>query len=180
MWRDQVEAVLEDLDSLLAAGSAAEVVDLSELARQGLSDSVGLVDDSDGHDCGLFELGMARHLKACRRVPPDPDVLASKLLRWALEFELDRYVSAVGDEAPVIGEEELTAYRPPAEKRWAEATTLTAGDDPRERLTDRFRIRTVMEYLAVTTGGLDERMEGWPATCRRPEQLRGPARSRSR
>jgi hypothetical protein len=48
---------------------------------------------------------MALHLDACRQARPDPVVLAEKLVRWALEYELDRYLGAVGDYAPVLGDD---------------------------------------------------------------------------
>jgi len=158
-WRYDVEAVLDDLDALLEAGFAAEVVELAELALAELNDSVGHVDDSDGHLYDLFERTMALHLAACRQAPPDPDVLAEKLFRWALEFELDRYLGAIGDYAPVLGGDGLATYRTLAEEHWADVPTLSAGNDPRDGFTDRFRIRTIMEHLAAATGGLDELLE---------------------
>ena len=158
-WRDDVEAVLDDLDALLGSGFAAEVVELAELALVELNDSVGHVDDSDGHLYDLFERTMALHLAACRQAPPDPDVLAEKLFHWALHFELDRYLGAVGDYAPVLGDDGLVTYRTLAEEHWADVPTLSAGNHPRDGFTDRFRIRTIREHLAAATGGLDELLE---------------------
>lgn len=158
-WRHEVEAVLDDLDALLESGFAAEVVELAEMVLVELNGSVGHVDDSDGHLYELFERAMALHLAACRQAPPDPDALAEKLFRWALDFELDRYLGAIGDYAPVLGDDGLAAYRALAEAQWADLPTLTPGDDPRDRFTDRFRIRTIMEQLAVATGGLDDLLE---------------------
>ena len=158
-WRHEVEAVLDDLDALLESGFAAEVVELAELVLVELNGSVGHVDDSDGHLYELFERAMALHLDACRHARPDPDALAEKLFLWALEFELDRYLGAVGDYAPVLGDDGLAAYRTLAEEHWADVPTLTPGDDPRDGFTDRFRIRTIMEQLAAATGGLDELLE---------------------
>lgn len=158
-WRDGVERVLDDLDALLASGSAAQVVDLAESVLTELDGSVGHVDDSDGHLYELFERTMTLHLDACGRARPDPVALAEKLFHWALEFELDRYLGAVGDYAAVLGEDGLAAYRALAEQRWVGAPTLTPGDDVRHGFTDRFRIRTVMESLAAATGGLDELLE---------------------
>jgi uncharacterized Zn finger protein len=102
---------------------------------------------------------MALHLDACRQARPDPVVLAEKLVRWALEYELDRYLGAVGDYAPVLGDDGLAAYRALAEEHWAGVPTLSPGDDRREGFTDRFRIRTIMEHLAAATGGLEELLE---------------------
>ncbi len=158
-WRDEVEAVLADLDALLESGFAAEVVDLAEVALGELNGSVGHVDDSDGHLYDLFERAMALHLDACRHARPDPVILAEKLVRWALEYELDRYLGAVSDYAPVLGDDGLAAYRTLAEEHWAGVPTLSPGDDRREGFTDRFRIRTIMEHLAAATGGLDELLE---------------------
>ena len=158
-WRHEVEAVLDELDGLLESGFAAEVVDLAELVLVALNDSVGHVDDSDGHLYDLFERTMALHLAACRQAPPDPVLLAQKLFGWALEFELDRYLGAIGDYVSVLGPEGLAAYRALAEEQWADVPTLTRGDDLRDRFTDRFRIRTIMEQLAAATGGLDELLE---------------------
>jgi hypothetical protein len=158
-WRHDVEAVLDDLDGLLESGFGVEVVDLAELALVELNDSVGHIDDSDGHLYDLFERTMALHLAACRQAPPDPDVLAEKLFRWALHFELDSYLGAVGDYAAVLGDDGLAAYRTLAEEHWADVPPLTTGDDPRNGFTDRFRIRTIMEHLAAATGGLDDLLE---------------------
>ncbi len=164
-WRHEVEAVIDDLDALMESGFTAEVVELAELTLEELDASVGHLDDSDGHLSELFERAMALHLEACRQAPPDPAVLAGKLLRWALGFELDRYLSAVGDYAPVRGDDGLAAYRALAEQPWAEVPTLTAGDASRDGSTDWFRIRTVMEHLAATTGGLDALVEVVARDC---------------
>ena len=158
-WRHEVEAVLDDLNALLESGFAAEVVGLAELVLVELDGSVGHVDDSDGHLYELFERAMTLHLAACRHARPDPVVLAEKLFRWALEFELDRYLGAIGDYAPVLGDDGLNVYRALAEQHWAEVPTLTPGDNPRDGFAHRFRIHTIMERLAAATGGLDELLE---------------------
>ncbi|MBW3603652.1 MAG: hypothetical protein KY460_01880 [Actinobacteria bacterium] len=154
-WAHDVEAVIDAVDELLAAGFAAETVALAETMLAELNDSVNYVDDSDGHLDGLFESAADLHLRACEQARPDPVALAGRLLDWALSWELDGFLYAVGDYAEVLGSAGLAAYRQLAEQRWAQIPALGPGDDHH----DRFAITTVMEHLAETTGGLDALLE---------------------
>lgn len=158
-WAHDVEAVIDAVDELLAAGFAAETVTLAETILAELNDSVNYVDDSGGHLDGLFETAADLHLRACQRARPDPVALAGRLLHWALSWELDGFLYAVGDYAEVLGGAGLAAYRQLAEQRWAQIPALGPGDDPRVDHHDRFAITTVMEHLAETTGGLDALLE---------------------
>jgi hypothetical protein len=155
-WAHDVNMVIDEVDELLAAGFAADAVELTETILESLDNSVGSVDDSDGHLYGLFERAADLHLRACRQAPPDPVALAERLLQWATSWELDGFLGAIGDYAPVLGETGLAAYRARAEERWAKIPALGPGDGARY---DRFAITRVMEELAEATGGLDELLD---------------------
>jgi uncharacterized Zn finger protein len=158
-WRRDVESVIDKVEDLLAAGSAAEAVELAETVLGHLNDSVGQVDDADGHLHELFEATMALHLRACRQAQPDPVALAERLFGWATEWELDLFLGAIRAYAPVLGDVGLAAYRKVAEQRWEEVPAVGPDDLSRAEFGTRFRITTVMEHLAETTGGLDELLE---------------------
>jgi uncharacterized Zn finger protein len=154
-WRERVEAVLDDLDSLLDAGFAAETVGLAEDVMQKLNDSVGSIDDSDGQLYEVFERAMGLHAAACNEAMPDPVALAERLFDWAYRWELDGFLTAVRHYEPVLGEEGLAAYRRLAEERWRTVPVLGPGDDRSSRFGERFRITSIMETLAETTGELE-------------------------
>ncbi|HEX6255672.1 MAG TPA: hypothetical protein VFZ70_07640 [Euzebyales bacterium] len=158
-WAHDVDTVIDEVGELLGAGFAAEAVELTETILESLNDSVGSVDDSDGHLYGLFETAADLHLRACQDAPPDPVALAGRLLRWATSWELDGFLDAIGDYASVLGDTGLAAYRTLAEQRWAQIPAIGPGDDPRARHHDRFAITRVMEELAEATGGIDELLE---------------------
>ncbi len=159
-WRQGVEAVIDDLEGLLNAGFGAETVDLTEEVLHELDDSVGSIDDSDGHLYDLFERTMDLHLDACYQTRPDPVALGQRLFDWASRWELDRFLNTVGDYAEVLGEEGLAAYRRLAEQQWRTVPALGPGDDSSAVYGEqRFRITTIMESLAEATGGLEELIE---------------------
>jgi hypothetical protein len=158
-WRRDVESVIDEVEDLLAGGFAAETVELAETVLRQLDDSVGQVDDADGHLHELFEAMMDLHLRACRQARPDPVALAERLYRWATEWELDLFVGAIRAYAPVLGDVGLAAFHKVATQRWEEVPPIGPGDDPRAEFGTRFRIATVMEHLAEITGGLDELLE---------------------
>lgn len=159
-WRQGVEAVIDDLEGLLNAGFGAETVDLAEEVLRKLDDSVGSIDDSDGHLYDLFERTMDLHLAACSQARPNPVTLGERLFDWASRWELDRFLNAVGDYADVLGKEGLAAYRRLAEQQWRTVPALEPGDDSSAVYGEqRFRITTIMESLAEATGGLEELIE---------------------
>jgi uncharacterized Zn finger protein len=158
-WAHDVGTVIDEVDELLAAGFAAEAVGLAETILEALNDSVGAVDDSDGHLYGLFEAAADLHLRGCMQAPPDPTALAGRLLHWATSWNLDGFLDAIDDYAPVLGDTGQSAYRALAEQRWAQIPAIGPGDDPRTGHDDRFAITRVMEHLADATGGLDELLE---------------------
>jgi tetratricopeptide (TPR) repeat protein len=154
-WRERVEAVLDDLDSLLEAGFAAETVGLAEDVLRKLNDSVGSIDDSDGHLYEVLERTMGVHLAACYAARPDPVALGERLFDWAYRWELDGFLTAVRRYEPVLGTDGLAAYRRLAEERWRTVPALGPDDDRSSRFGERFRITRIMETLAETTGGIE-------------------------
>jgi uncharacterized Zn finger protein len=158
-WRRDVDALVEELGDLLAAGFAAETVELAETVLRELEDAVGMVDDSDGHLVALFADVMDLHLAACRQARPEPRQLAERLLDFALHFELDGFLDALPNYRGVLGEEGLTAYRRAAESLWTQVPPQSADDGRSGWSQSRFRITRVMEHLAEVTGDLDELLE---------------------
>lgn len=158
-WSAGVERVIADLEQLLAAGFAAETVTLAEQMLAGIEGATQYVDGSDGELSYLFERTAALHLEACAQARPDPVALAERLLSWALNWELDDYLTAVTDYADVLGDDGIAAYRRLAEQRWAQVPAVKPGDDRLDQYSRRFSITTVMEHVAEATGGLPELLD---------------------
>lgn len=150
--------VSDRMETLLAQGHAAEVV---ELAAYGLGVAKGAfeyVDDSDGYLGAAVERLGALHLAACRKARPDPVELAGWLFAEHQSDDYGSFVDSVGGYRRVLGVKGLTAYRRLAEAEWAKVPVRRTGDD-RQGSYGRSRITRIMEDLARASGDLDELVE---------------------
>lgn len=150
-----VEEVIESLDGMLRAGQAETVVRLAEHGLAEVEECVQYLDDSDGWLVGLLDRLQDLHLEACVQARPDPVALAERLFEAEMEATFDVFRGAVEVYADVLGEAGLAAYRRLAEAEWARVPALKPGDGDSDRYGWRYRIKTVMEALARTEGGVD-------------------------
>jgi hypothetical protein len=114
----KLEAVLDTLSELLAAGHAAAVV---ELAAFGLERSDGMRGGTYSQDNGFEQVAgrfLLLHASACAAVKPDPTELA----RWLFAFELSSAHAAWGGVfipyVELLGDKGLATYRELAEAAW--------------------------------------------------------------
>ena len=125
----KLEAVLDALKELLAAGHAAAVV---EMAAYGLERSDSMRGGMYGQDYGFEQVAsqfLSLHVRACTAARQEPTELA----RWLFAFELNsahaawegvftRYVGLLGDKG-------LAVYRKLAEAEWRAAPRPRRRDE---------------------------------------------------
>jgi uncharacterized Zn finger protein len=154
-WSRGVDEVIDAVESLLDAGHAGAVIELSEHALAAMARLPGLIDDSDGHVAILCERLEQLHLVACRRARPEPAKLGERLLRWQLDCpELEVFYCAPDTYADVLGEAGLARYAELARAEWELVPELGPGDQ--REYGRRFRITSAMEALAAASGDVDE------------------------
>ena len=154
-WSRGVDEVIDAVESLLDAGHADAVIELSEHALAAMARLPGLIDDSDGHVAILCERLEQLHLVACRRARPEPAELGERLLRWQLDCtELEVFSRAADAYADVLGEAGLERYAELARAEWELVPELGPGDQ--REYGRRFRITSAMEALAAASGDVDE------------------------
>lgn len=151
-WEAGVDEALSELDDLLDAGYAVEVVDLVEYAHARVEKAMPHVDDSDG--CiGRMSIRLAGlHLRACAGAELDPVKLARRLLELELGAELDTFHRAALTYAKVLGPVGIDEYRRKIEPRF-DQLALEPGNDWSH---DRFRIRNARIGVALAAGDPDE------------------------
>ncbi|MGB7922325.1 MAG: DUF6880 family protein [Pyrinomonadaceae bacterium] len=171
-----IRKVTQELRGLLRDGHAASCIDLTEYALKQVERAIGQVDDSNGQVGGVLDDLQVLHLEACKQAKPDGVKLARRLFKWELESQWEIFYGAAETYRKVFGKEGLAVYRELAEAEWAKVPALTlpenketkrAGSFPVIRkLTDedlesaaqygrRFRITSIMESLARTTGDVE-------------------------
>jgi uncharacterized Zn finger protein len=171
-----IRKVSQELSGLLRDGHAAACIDLTEYALKQVERAIGQVDDSNGQVGGVLDDLQILHLEACKQAKPDGVKLARRLFKWELESQWEVFYGAAEAYRKVFGKEGLAEYRQLAEAEWAKVPALAppenkemkrAGSFPvihklnAEALEDaaqygrRFRITSIMESLARTTGDVE-------------------------
>lgn len=124
----KLEAVLDTLKELLAAGHAAAVV---ELAAFGLERSDGMRVGMYNQDLGFEQVAgqfLSLHARACAAVKPDPTGLA----RWLFAFELSSAHAVWGGVftlyVRLLGDKGLAVYRELAEAAWQAGAVPSRAD----------------------------------------------------
>ena len=172
-----LDQVIDSLQALLDRGNAPEAVELIEYCCSTIQRAGAAVDDSDGHLGVLFDRLQRLHRQACESAGLEPMQLAERLFELMMSSELELFLDAIKEYAPVLGTTGLQRYAKLARAEWDRIPALrpTDGEDrrPREsflvtgdeaedlhrRYADRqrrFRITHVMELLAEQTGDVDE------------------------
>ncbi|HVN86863.1 MAG TPA: SWIM zinc finger family protein [Candidatus Binatia bacterium] len=150
-----IDTVVDQIERLLKAGHAREVIDLTDFALEAMEDAMGSVDDSDGGMSPILERLQDLHHRACRRARPDPQALAARLFTWEMRTDWEIFLGAAATYADVLGQSGLAVYRQLAEREWADVPALGPGGKDSEQYGKRFRITQVMEALARATGDIE-------------------------
>jgi len=109
---------------LTPACDAAEVIELAEYALAAVDNTMGSVDDSDGHMGGILERLRELHHAACKKAKPDPEALAERLVAWELRSDGDTFHGAAATYADVLGKRGRAVYRKLAEAAWARVAAM--------------------------------------------------------
>lgn len=154
-----IHRVIESVSALLDDGHAVEVIELAEYALSQIENSLGYVDDSDGHMGGCIHELQELHHRACLQAKPDAAVLARRLFEWEMRSEWEFFGGAAVAYADVLGETGLAAYRRLAEAEWARVPALGPGEHDSDSYGMRFRITSLMEALARQSGDVEALVE---------------------
>jgi len=149
-WASGVNDALDELEDLLDAGFAVEVVDLVEYAHGRAERAIQHVDDSDGWITMLSARFGDLHVRACIEAKIDPVALGRRLVKLELAAELDTFHRAALAYVDALGPAGVDEYRRLIEPRFA---ALAAGED---RSQERFRVRNARIGVALAAGDPDE------------------------
>ncbi len=149
-WAFGVSEALDELEELLDAGFAIEVVDLVEYAHARAEKAIQNVDDSDGWITAISVRLGDLHVRACADARIDPVALAHRLVRLELAGELDTFHRAALVYASALGPAGVDEYRRLIEPRFA---ALVPGEDWSH---ERFRVRNARVGVALSARNPDE------------------------
>ena len=155
-YSDGVRRAIEPLQGLLVDSpeEADRVINLTEFTLRQVETAMEQADDSDGEIGGLLEELQELHVSACRIARPDPEELAKRLFQWEIEDQWDVFYNAVETYAPLLGSTGLATYRRLAEAAWQKLPVRKPNDSD-DHASNRFRLTSIMESLARTSGDVD-------------------------
>jgi len=158
-WAAGVEATLDSIAQLIAAGRGALALELVWRAIDRIEQAIEEIDDSDGHSGELLHRCREVHLAAARAVRPEPGRLAHDLFVREMEGEYDTFDGAAALYAEVLGEAGLTEYRRLAAEAWAKLPPRSGrsleGDAPAE---DYRRLGSILDFFAEREGDTEARI----------------------
>jgi hypothetical protein len=156
-WAREVHGAIDRIRSLLAAGQAEAVIQLTEHALGRVDKAMGRLDDSSGYFALVVEDLERLHHEACVIVGPDPVALGRRLFAFEIEGDWDIFIDSVERYADVLGEDGIAEMRRLAEPRWAEMPERPPGSGF-DATPGRFHLERMMEKLAVQAGDVDGRL----------------------
>ncbi len=158
-WAAGVDAVLDSIAELAAAGRPAPALRLAERAIDRVEQAIENIDDSDGHGTVLLDRAREIHLAAAQAAKPEPRRFARDLFARELESPYDTFTGAVGLYAAVLGEGGLDEYRRLAAAAWAKLPAR-AGKDRNTAATapDYHALIAVLDFFAERDGDVDARI----------------------
>jgi uncharacterized Zn finger protein len=149
-WAFGVNEALDELEELLDAGFAIEVVELVEYAHIRAEQAIQHIDDSDGCITAISTRLGDVHVRACTDARMDPVALARRLVKLELAGELDTFHRAALGYARALGPDGIDEYRRLIEPRFA---ALAPGEDWSH---ERFRVRHARVGVALAARDPDE------------------------
>ncbi|WP_344885662.1 DUF6880 family protein [Allokutzneria multivorans] len=157
----RLREVVRGLRDQAEAGRADHAVDYAEQVIEVLCSAAQQVTGNAGELPELMQQALAGHATACRRSRPDPQRLASWLVRFQLNYP-DGPEVALSEYADALGHEGITSYRRTARRACRELPTVPFGRTPRYDRR-RWAVLRLMEELARFTGDVDVEVQ-WLAT----------------
>jgi len=156
---DELGDVTKMLESLLDDGYAAEVQELALHAVDCMKNAYNMIDDSDGGAGYEMECWQEIHLRASEAAAPENDaereILADTLFEREIHSELDEFYGSAEKYAGLLGRAGMTRFRTLAEQAWNKLPALKPGEKEDYR-GGRYRITSMMESLARTSGSVDD------------------------
>ena len=166
-YTSDLEATVDSIDALLAAGSAAAVVELTEEFIALVEDAMDRVHDDSGQMTMVLDRLSALHLAACRKAKPDRVALAERLLARELTGEWGVFDGAAHTYRTVLGKPGRARLRELAESEWEQVPERAPGEDRHDRRAAR--LATIME--ALTGNDLDALVAVKSRDLSRPERF---------
>jgi uncharacterized Zn finger protein len=157
-WAAQVDAALDPLDDLVAAGRGAVAYRLAERAIERIEAAAQDVDDSDGHVGGLLERTREIHLAAARLARPEPLQLARQLFDREMTSDSDAFSGAAEAYAEVLGPEGLAEHRRLALEAWEHRPPRIGRPSGGENEWDRYRLTSILDGHARRDGDVEARI----------------------
>lgn len=151
-----IDHAIDSIETLISEGHGAAAVSVTEHALDAVERALSQADDSDGYIGGILERVAALHLAACKKAKPDGEKLAEWLFQREMSDGYGSFRGSVTEYAPVLGKRGLARYRALAEEAWARLPAVKPGEKDPLSWPERYRITSIMESLARTSGGLDE------------------------
>ena len=164
-WLQTAEPAVAALERLLADGQPAAVVRICEAALAELSRVLEKAYDSEDLIVAIEDRIAGLHRDACEQAPPDPDELASALLKLQLNPHLDSFRNAYKVYEGLLGEDGLAVFRILAEAAWAteqrerEEQGLNRSGQYGYGYAYRSGAQRVMKSLALDSGDIDRFIE---------------------
>lgn len=155
-FAESVREAVEPVRELLTEDASRHgdtVIELVEHALARVEDALNEADDSNGEIGSLLGELQELHLAACKAARPEPETLATRLFEWEMQDGWDVFHHAVVTYADILGPAGLAVYRRLAETAWRKLPLLRAGDHE-DYPSNRFRLTSIMEALAQTSGDL--------------------------
>jgi hypothetical protein len=158
-WGAGVEAVLDCVAQLPAAGRGAVALELAARAVDRLEQAIGEIDDSDGH-CGvLLEQAREIHLAAARATEPEPVQFARELFARETKSDYDVFNGAAELYADVLGPDGLAEYRRLAVEAWEQLPPRVGRTADRHRGPERYwRLTGILDFFAERDEDVDLRV----------------------
>jgi len=154
---DIERACIDPLREMLAAGQAAEVVELAEFAVHRTEKAIEFVDDSGGHFTMIWDSLLEVHLAACAASRPDPVALARRLFAHAAGSGWDNFRDAPETHKHHLGKAGLAEFRRLAVEAFDALPLLQPGrEEEGAARSRRFSLTMLRTSLAKASGDVDE------------------------
>ena len=156
-WAESVNAVVDALDDLIAAGHHEAVAELAAHAYVRADVAMGDIDDYDGWVTSVGERLAGVHMQACEDGSPDPVKLAQRLAKLETSCSLENFIRSAAAYAQVLGPEGLAAFREAVEPQWLKIDPSGRSD----RWLRDHQLREAMVGWALATGDPDALVEAY-------------------
>lgn len=155
-YADRAEQALNAIEEVYRRGRTDGIVELFEHAADRLDKAICAADDSNGYISAVLERASSMHLEACRKIKPDPDLLAEKLFRNDLHCRM-AMSNIGGDYDDILGETGRKRYRELIRAAW-EKLPATDSKIRDESSLPRFFLTQAMKRMTEESGDVDERL----------------------